>query len=164
METLQSTPSGDAATRQTISEFPAEVSDEVGRALDDHGSVEKLKAEQLLEQVRVALNQLDAYNRLLDEEMGQRTNLGLSLPAYRSFLQEEIRQTRALIEVCPGGFFFLAKQYQIIEGKEVKLKTRHTETLKNSLELHIRSLPDICLRPDQTSRLDPLPSVGDLFR
>uniref|UniRef100_A0A0X3P2K8 CID domain-containing protein n=2 Tax=Schistocephalus solidus TaxID=70667 RepID=A0A0X3P2K8_SCHSO len=97
LEALQSTPSGDAATRQTISEFPTEVSDvQSAKKLVEF---DKLKAEQLLEQVRGALNQLDAYNRLLDEEMSQRTNLGLSLPAYRSFLQEEIRQTRALIEV-----------------------------------------------------------------
>nr|VZI45644.1 unnamed protein product [Spirometra erinaceieuropaei] len=143
LEALQSTPSGDAATRQTISEFPAEVSDvQSAKKLVE---LDKPKAEQLLEQVRGALNQLDAYNHLLDEEMGQRTHLGLSLPAYRSFLEEEIRQTRASIE-------------------DVKLKARHTETLQNSLEVHLRSLPDICLRPDQTSRLDPLPSAGDLFR
>ncbi|KAL7053517.1 hypothetical protein AAHC03_027056 [Spirometra sp. Aus1] len=143
LEALQSTPSGDAATRQTISEFPAEVSDvQSAKKLVE---LDKQKAEQLLEQVRGALNQLDAYNHLLDEEMGQRTHLGLSLPAYRSFLEEEIRQTRASIE-------------------DVKLKARHTETLQNSLEVHLRSLPDICLRPDQTSRLDPLPSAGDLFR
>nr|VZI49838.1 unnamed protein product [Spirometra erinaceieuropaei] len=56
LEALQSTPSGDAATRQTISEFPAEVSDvQSAKKLVE---LDKQKAEQLLEQTRKWVSEL----------------------------------------------------------------------------------------------------------
>lgn len=54
----------------------------------------------LVDKTRVALDRLEPYNKQLEDEMNQRNQLGLSLHAYRSALQESIELTRNCIQVC----------------------------------------------------------------
>ncbi len=53
----------------------------------------------LVDRIGSALNQLNEYERKLEEELAQRAQINLGLRAYRTALQESIRTTRSCIEV-----------------------------------------------------------------
>ncbi|KAL5968921.1 Regulation of nuclear pre-mRNA domain-containing protein 1B [Taenia solium] len=140
VETLQSAPSANVATRRQIADFPAEVSNpQIAAKMVSEGVDKKT----VVERIQTALRQLESYNRSLDEEMVQRHNLNLSLRAYRKVLLEACQQTRVCIEnFCE--------------------KRAYATSLQRSLDSHVRSLPDD--QKYESEFLAPLPSVGDLFR
>ncbi|VDO16021.1 unnamed protein product, partial [Rodentolepis nana] len=174
LDALQnSAPSANVATRQKISEFPAEVSnpEEAAKMI-----AQRMDKEALIQRIRSALSQLEVYNASLDEEMTQRQNLSSSLRAYKQALRESCQNVQSTIQVrvhlkcliwfvgllCPLSHGICLTRSNDAVPLSFREKRALIGSMQNSLDSHICNLPDD--QKPEAEFLEPLPSVGDLFR
>lgn len=140
LQDLENAASSDAVIREKISRLPPEVS-EISH-LDKIESVEE--GRNLLRQVDQATELLTAYNERLQQE-----------------LKDRKRVDKMIVD-------FLAAQKDLLAQAEERLelyrdKLDEVNSVKDDIQSHIQSLPDLTQLPDVTGGLPPLPSAGDLF-
>ncbi|VEL35560.1 unnamed protein product [Protopolystoma xenopodis] len=146
LESFQSgSASADAAMRRSIAKFPPEVSDpeKASQILSEDSN----KLPELLERITSCSDQLEAYNRRLEDEVSNINQLLLGLRAYslcRHASHAERERTKDKIV-------------------NIHSKLSKLTDLRKELTSHVSNLPDLALLPSMTQNLDPLPPVGDLF-
>ncbi|PRD32060.1 UNVERIFIED_CONTAM: Rprd1b [Trichonephila clavipes] len=141
LQELENSPSTDAVVREKIARLPPEVSDIT--------LLEKIQnreaANKLHKQVEEASSLLTEYNKRLNEEMEERTQVSKMLNNFTHSQRELLTRAERRID-------------------ELKDQLKRISQVHNELKSHLQNLPDLTLLPSVTGGLPPLPSAGDLFQ
>jgi len=141
IQDLENAASSDAAVREKISRLPPEVSEP--SHLDKIQSAEE--GRQLLAKVNQAMTLLTEYNERLSQELKDRKKVDKMIADFLAAQKDMLAQAEERLELYRD-------------------KLDKVNTVKDDLQSHIQSLPDLTKLPDVTSGgLPPLPSAGDLF-
>lgn len=140
IQDLENSASSDAIVREKIASLPPEVS--------EVGHLEKLQSaregQQLMEKIKEATDLLNEYNERLQQELKDRKKVG-----------------KMIVNFLSNQNDLLSKAEENLELYRDKLDK--VNAIKDDLQSHIQSLPDLTQLPDVTGGLAPLPSAGDLF-
>ena len=139
LQDLEKSASSDAVVREKIAELPQKLSDtnEIQNVKD------KSEALELTRTVADAITLLDNYNTRLSQELVTRKQTALLLAAFVRQQNIEVENDQKLVE-------------------EWKKKFKQVESVKQELQTHLNSLPDLS-SIDELASITPLPSAGDLF-
>lgn len=158
IQDLENSASSDAIVREKIASLPPEVC--------DVGHLEKLQSaregQQLMEKVRIKLKLTTSFKTILISQIKEATDL---LNEYNERLQQELKDRKKVGKMIVN---FLSSQNDLLNKAEENLeryrdKLDRVNAIKDDLQSHIQSLPDLTKLPDVTGGLAPLPSAGDLF-
>lgn len=140
LQDLEKSASSDALVRQKIAELPPQISDiNLTNKLKD-----KNEAIEWLTKAKDALVLLDDYNKRLQDELLTRKQTALLMAAYIREQQKQLESDRTNIT-------------------DWRLKLKNVEIIKNELQIHLKSLPDLKSFEENQIELPPLPSANDLF-
>lgn len=141
LQELENSPSTDAIVREKIARLPPEVSDIT--------LLEKIQtreaANKLRKQVEEASCLLTGYNKRLNEELEDRTQVSKMLNNFTHSQRELLAHAERKID-------------------EFKEQLKRISQVHSELKSHLQNLPDLTLLPSVTGGLPPLPSAGDLFQ
>ncbi|CAL1284913.1 unnamed protein product [Larinioides sclopetarius] len=141
LQDLENSPSTDAVVREKIAQLPPEVS--------DVSLLEKITnreaADKLAKQVEEASSLLTDYNKRLNEELEDRTQVSKMLNNFTHAQRQLLAEAEKKVE-------------------ELREQLKRVSQVRNELKSHLQNLPDLTLLPSVTGGLAPLPSAGDLFQ
>jgi len=139
LQDLEKSASSDAVVREKIAELPPKLCDmnEIQNVKD------KSEALELSKTMTDALALLDNYNARLSQESISRKQTALLLAAFIRQQNNEIENDEKLLE-------------------DWKKKLKQVENVKQELQTHLESLPDL-RSIEEIASITPLPSAGDLF-
>jgi regulator of Ty1 transposition protein 103 len=139
LQDLEKSASSDAVVREKIAELPQKLSDmnEIQNVKD------KTEALELSKTVTDAITLLDSYNARLSQESISRKQTALLLAAFIRQQNNEIENDEKLLD-------------------DWKKKLKQVENVKQELQTHLESLPDL-RSIEEIASITPLPSAGDLF-
>lgn len=141
IQDLENAASSDAAVREKISRLPPEVSEP--SHLDKIETAEE--GRELLTKVTQAMSLLTEYNERLSQELKDRKKVDKMIADFLAAQKDMLAQAEERLELYRD-------------------KLDKVNSVKDDLQSHIQSLPDLTKLPDVTSGgLPPLPSAGDLF-
>ncbi|VDM97998.1 unnamed protein product [Thelazia callipaeda] len=139
LKKLEDPPSADAETRQLIASFPETIANPaLLKPIKDES-----QAVELLKKIKEAEPVVKEYCKRLSTEMEDRRTLQQLLPDYFDFLKASAIRNDEML-------------------RSVREKVEKLEQEKMSVKEHFDSLPDLANLP--TGALQPLPSLGELFR
>lgn len=140
LQDLENSASVDAVVREKIARLPPEVSETV--------HLDKLQSEEdgqkLLQKVNQATKLLTEYNARLEQELKDRKRVGKMISDFLAAQNDLLAQAEERLEMYRD-------------------KLDKVNAIRDDLQSHIQSLPDLTKLPDVTGGLAPLPSAGDLF-
>jgi len=141
IQDLENAASSDAAVREKISRLPPEVSEP--SHLDKIQSA--AEGRDLLAKVNQAMTLLTEYNERLSQELKDRKKVDKMIADFLAAQKDMLAQAEERLELYRD-------------------KLDKVNSVRDDLQSHIQSLPDLTKLPDVTSGgLPPLPSAGDLF-
>jgi len=140
IQDLENAASSDAAVREKISRLPPEGS--------ESSHLEKIasaaEGRELLAKVNQATTLLTEYNLQLTQELKDRKRVDKMIADFLAAQKDLLAQAEERLELYRD-------------------KLDKVNAVKDDLQSHIQSLPDLTKLPDVTGGLAPLPSAGDLF-